>query len=399
MTRHRSLRKQAQQSMGGLNGIMITSKNDRMLELLWFVGYCGEFPSQLASRVGGHPEWNRHVKYRAIKEGLVSVSRDKCRQRIIRSLHLTQAGLDYIGARDPVALSHVLALQGSENTGRPSIEKILRSHSVAISMVMAHNAGAAILPQDKPSLMSPQYYSSSRVAADPKSAYYYSPREIRMAIQEYEPNSVAKTSRITGIIVKGHRCYCLYHTGFTRMFWLRNNEENTVASIDTLLNARDFHCTVYAQVVIGTKMETAKKIGKHRVNSRSRYFTVSDTYNNCFYLENSARGDELLNTILDEEKQMQENRMALMGFNPPAVATRAYDALTPDLQRPVILGYQCDLLALLNVDPAIPGFQQSPIILCYDYQVDAIQTIVGPLIEVRSINGGYYREKETCCDS
>lgn len=106
---------------------MITSKNDRMLELLWFVGYCGEFPSQLASRVGGHPEWNRHVKYRAIKDGLVTVSRDKDRQRIIRSLHLTQEGLDYIGERDPVALSYVLALQGSETTGRPSTEKILRS--------------------------------------------------------------------------------------------------------------------------------------------------------------------------------------------------------------------------------------------------------------------------------
>lgn len=174
---------------------MITSKNDRMLELLWFVGYCGEFPSQLASRVGGHPEWNRHVKYRAIKDGLVTVSRDKDRQRIIRSLHLTQEGLDYIGERDPVALSYVLALQGSETTGRPSTEKILRSHSVAISIVMAHNAGAAILPQDKPSLMSPQYHSSSRVIGNPETAYYFSPREIRAAIQEYEPNSVAKTSR------------------------------------------------------------------------------------------------------------------------------------------------------------------------------------------------------------
>ena len=51
-------------------------------------------------------------------------------------------------------------------------------------------------------------------------------------------------------------------------------------------------------------METAKKIGKHPVNSRSRYFTVSDAYNNCFYLENSARGDELLSIILDEEKQI-----------------------------------------------------------------------------------------------
>ena len=31
---------------------MITCKNDRLLELLWFVGYCIEFPTQLAVRNG-----------------------------------------------------------------------------------------------------------------------------------------------------------------------------------------------------------------------------------------------------------------------------------------------------------------------------------------------------------
>ena len=50
---------------------MITCKNDRLLELLWFVGYCIEFPTQLAVRIGGGAEWNRRVMYRAIREGYV----------------------------------------------------------------------------------------------------------------------------------------------------------------------------------------------------------------------------------------------------------------------------------------------------------------------------------------
>ena len=59
----------------GGGAIMITGDSGRMLEFLWFVGYCEEFPSQLALRVGGHPEWNRHVKYKAIKKGYVEVFR------------------------------------------------------------------------------------------------------------------------------------------------------------------------------------------------------------------------------------------------------------------------------------------------------------------------------------
>ncbi|MFQ9140787.1 MAG: hypothetical protein ACLR4W_00350 [Oscillospiraceae bacterium] len=52
---------------------MITCKNDRLLELLWFVGYCIEFPTQLAVRIGGGAEWNRRVMYRAIREGYVKL--------------------------------------------------------------------------------------------------------------------------------------------------------------------------------------------------------------------------------------------------------------------------------------------------------------------------------------
>ena len=62
---------------------MITCKNDRLLELLWFVGYCIEFPAQLAVRIGGGAEWNRRVMYRAIREGYVKLFRKKHHRHVI----------------------------------------------------------------------------------------------------------------------------------------------------------------------------------------------------------------------------------------------------------------------------------------------------------------------------
>ena len=63
----------------------------------------------------------------------------------------------------------------------------------------------------------------------------------------------------------------------------------------------------------------------------------------------------------------------------------------------MILGYQFDLLALLNIDATPHGFVYSPILLCFDYQVETVQAIVGPKIEVRSFFKGelYEWEKET----
>lgn len=374
---------------------MITNKDDRMLEFLWFVGYCVEFPTQLACRIGGHPEWNRHVMYRAIREGYVDVWRGKHRQRVIRSLRLTSAGMDYVSEGDPKAMTYIMAKQEeSPISARSSAEKVLRYHSLATGIVMAHRAGAAILPEDKPSLMTNRHLSQSPAAFGQQTAYFYSTQEIRRSIQEYDPDTVAKGSRIIGIIVSDRYCFCLYHTGHTRMFWMRSTEENTAAAIQTMLEARGFHCEMISQVVIGSKMPVAAKLTRPAINTRSRYFSVSDYYANCFFLVNSALGDDLLSTIINPVKRQKANVEALTGFAPPTTTTREYDAVTKDGLRPVILNFQCDLLALLNMNPAPYGFKQSPILLCYDYQVDVLQAIVGPMIEVRSINGGTQNEEK-----
>lgn len=47
--------------------------------------------------------------------------------------------------------------------------------------------------------------------------------------------------------------------------------------------------------------------------------------------------------------------------------------------------YQCDLLMLSDIHPMPEGFRGSPIMLCFDYQTQVIQRIVGPAIEVRPL--------------
>ena len=134
---------------------MITCKNDRLLELLWFVGYCIEFPTQLAVRIGGGAEWNRRVMYRAIREGYVRLYRKKHKRHVIRSMSLTQKGFEYVAQRDPEAVSMIYSRVNSSERIYPGwIDKILRLHAIAIGTVMSNAAGAVLLISQKPSLMS-----------------------------------------------------------------------------------------------------------------------------------------------------------------------------------------------------------------------------------------------------
>ena len=240
---------------------MITCKNDRLLELLWFVGYCIEFPTQLAVRIGGGAEWNRRVMYRAIREGYVKLFRKKHHRHVIRSLSLTEKGFDYVAQGDPEAWAMIHSRINNSDPVYPAwIDKILRLHAIATGTVMANAAGAEILQSRKPSLMSPAKRPKNAISPDPDSTYYYASHELRAAIEEYSPESVSKSSRTIGIIVKGNQCYFLYFTGSTRMYWMKNSEENYAAAIKSLLIARGFGVTTIHQVVIGSTMSVAQRL-------------------------------------------------------------------------------------------------------------------------------------------
>lgn len=359
----------------------------RMLDLLWWVGYCGDFPVCLAKRINGHEEWNRHVMYETIRKGYLEVYRaGKKRQRVIRSLRITESGLDYVGERDADRYNLILARQALLAREHMNPNKLQRSHAIAHGLIMANAVGAVILPSEKPSLLSKGY--GNHAAFDPNATYYYPSWELRAALQELESETLPKTSRVIGVLIREETLYFLYYTGLSRMYWRQSEELNVIAAIRTLLSARGFRSDLKSQVVIGHGFEPAKKIARQGINAKSRYLCITTDFNNCYYVTDDAAGDRLLRSIVDPEARKAANDHALNGYCFPKQSMRSYDALTPDTAQPVILCYPFDLNALLLLNKEPFGYPAQPVLLCYDYQVDAIQDIVGPAIEVRIIQGG-----------
>lgn len=361
---------------------------NRLLMLLWCVGFCVEFPKRLVVRIGGHPEWNRHVLYRALRDGYLEMYRSSFRDREVRSLRLTAKGIDYIAERDVDLLNQVLARMDSvTKSTRSSPEKILRLHSRATGLVMAKAAGAHFLPGDKPPLLMSAFKQHPTAGPSEGEVYFYTTAEIRNAIEEYEPDTVAKTSRIIGILVRDDLVFFMYDSGYSRMYWLKSTEENAAVSVQTLLNSRGFSIQRRNQIVIGNNMSVPVKICKSRDGSRSRYFSLSDFFSACYFVTNNREGDALLSTIVNPDRGARIAQIALEGTNPPLTKTREYDAVDAVENRPIILNYQCDLMGLTSVNPAPYGFSSGPILLCLDYQVRAMQEILGPMIEVRAMRG------------
>ena len=169
------------------------------------------------------------------------------------------------------------------------------------------------------------------------------------------------------------------------MYWMKNSEENYAAAVKSLLLARGFGITSIHQIVIGSTMSVAQRLCHGAKPFGNKYFVVSTFFAQCLFLTNNEEGDTLLKLILHDELAMEINRAALSPFHPPRIPTREYDAIETSLDRPVLLNYQCDLLMLSDIHPMPEGFRGSPIMLCFDYQTQVIQRIVGPAIEVRPL--------------
>ena len=363
------------------------SNTTRMSLFLFLVGWVRDFPLDLSRRIGGCENWNRHVQYKAKSLGYIEINRLECSRHILRSARLTQAGLDYLCEHAPDLATYLLSVSNVLSVSNRQRD-IVRKRALAIGQIMAFSAGAAFLPDQKPSLLLHTNDSTCSPSVLNR-AYFYSTEELRRAIAEFEPSISSKTSRILGVIVQGHHCFCLYYTGYGRMYWQAKEEHNIIDAIDTLLHARGFKCTNYSQVIISEYMRVAESIAKQNINGVSRYFTVSDSFDHTYFLTNDANGDALLRLLVNPELDRQAMTNYLRNYIPPKAPTRSYDALTEDGLSPVILGYHFDLLKLLTLDEAPVGFRYRPILLCYDYQVYTIQRIVGHQIDVRPITEGF----------
>ena len=363
----------------------MSRKVDRLLDLLILVGYSIAFPVKLAKRISGHEQYDRCVMYRAIREEYVTLLRKEGKRQVIRSLQLTEKGLDYIACRDPEALVLIYGRTDAVPKVYPSQEsRLLRLHAIATGLVMSRAAGAVIPPVEKPSLLLNTPPCSNQ-PIDSEKVYYYSPFELRAAFEELDDRVLSKTSRLIGIIIHNNHCFFLYNAGNKRIFWQRITEENHAYGIKALLQARGFRIDVLSQIVIGSSKSVAEKLCRSPRPSGDKYFVVSDFFDRCHFVTDDAAGDELLPMIVRPSDYLDRSRQALASYRPPEPGERLFDAQEETTGRPVFLEYDCDLLTLERLKQQRFGFQEKPIVLCCDFQRDALARILKDTAEVRPI--------------
>ena len=110
-----------------------------------------------------------------------------------------------------------------------------------------------------------------------------------------------------------------------------------VAALEQVLVLRGIAVEVFSEVIIGTKMSVAQKLMKVETQHSSRYFTISDRYNNIFFYHERPSRRRFAGGHRRSEETDGDQSAGFDGFIPP-LDTKFYDAMTPDRRRPVVLG-------------------------------------------------------------
>jgi len=338
---------------------------------------------QMPERINGYSDWMRHMKYKAIEAGYLEVFRKNHCNRVVRSLRITDLGMRYLAKYDFNALQLVQSRPNYKEISRSDMSKMVRQHALAIGLVIAKNIGATIWPNLRPSILD-ENGCLDDINPNMDMIYYYPIWEFREAIKELSKDAIAKTSRMVGVIVHGNTYLCLYYFGTKRCYYRPGQEDNIIAMVGEILRRRGFECSKSIQVIVGSSMRNMPHIVRGREDPRSKLFVVPN-YRDCFYIENSKEGDAILAVLADAERKAKLDKWYLKDYLPPDEYATGYDGITKDGMRPVILAYTCNLRVLRYIDFYNASCAEGPLILCYDYQQDAIVQLVGPLYEVRVI--------------
>ncbi len=101
----------------------------------------------------------------------------------------------------------------------------------------------------------------------------------------------------------------------TRMYWMKNSEENYAAAVKSLLLARGFGVTTIHQVVIGSTMSVAQRLCHSAKPFGNKYFVVSTFFAQCLFLTNNPDGDSLLKIILNPDMALELNQAILAPYD------------------------------------------------------------------------------------
>ena len=145
-------------------------------------------------------------------------------------------------------------------------------------------------------------------------------------------------------------------------------------------------------LLLSDSVDTLRTLLERSQTHKRDHFLLHDGYEHFYFLTNDSYGEALLQMLCLPEIVEQVNAILRQELQPPSSGSHfEHDALT-DSGAPVLFSYLPDIPRLFRFISAINFLKYSGIIVCFDFQADALRPLCGDSIELQIINFREFQE-------
>lgn len=241
------------------------------------------------------------------------------------------------------------------------------------------NAGITIFRDKKPPLFSPDTAGAIPI----EDVYFYDSREMKELRSEMLK---IYGSRMTGALFTPKQAFAVFNAMDSIPTFDPQIERRAKVMLQRVCQIRTVATRKVDGILLADHWQTLYILLENTKSSEKEYFLFGESYEHFYFITNDYYGEALLWMLCNPDATKQFHALLLQSFCPsPKDSAIENDAVTED-GTPILFAYQPDLPKLYRFYAALELHKRSGIIVCFDFQEDALRPFCGSRIKLQTID-------------
>ena len=353
----------------------LPSHNSLNYELLSLTAICGEVPCGCSARLTASESYRKKV--------VTSLTHNKL-LRIFSRHHLRGYRLGVRGKRlllqqEPERFAFYLSGCSDTNAIKSEVSRRVRLHRIAQTYVTMLNAGALIYRDEKPPIFSPTASDLFYIELP----CFYDSREMKEA--ELEMLKI-RGSRMAVALFTSSRVFAVYNSMEFLPVFEPQVEMRTKVMLEQVCHTKISFNLKASGLLLSDSMDTLRMLLERAQTGKRDHFLLHDSYEHFYFLTNDFYGESLLWLLCHPESIAQLDALLQQDFQPPSSGSRFEHDAVSGSGSPVLFSYLPDIPRLFRFISAINFLQSNGVIVCFDFQADALRPLCGDSIGLQTID-------------
>lgn len=365
----------------------LPGRETKPMLLLTLTALSGEFPANQLERLGSGAYMDNVVKGLK-RDGLLrSYYKDK-----LRGFRLTAKAKSLLLADNPRRFLFYLTGNCETNQPKSEVTRRLRLHRMAEAIVTMYGAGVSVFRDEKPEVF---FLEDSQGHVQPITApAFYSSREMKELGTEFVK---IRGARAVGVLLTEDQIFVVYNTGGSMMKWEYKSEMRTKALVKTVLCRErlphQYRPNALHGLLLGSDMDMARQLLAGPEKGKRNYFILDGNYDRFHYMPNNHAGEVMLKLLCGSRQTAELDRILSENLLPcRRGSVLENDGMNQEGQ-PVLFAYTMDLPRILRFHQALELQDTTGVMLCFDFQVEALQQFCGERVAFEIISLQKYERR------